>query len=102
MSDLEKLAMETKAEGQQHMLEKAGELGEKVCDAAISGEQAIEKGVVNAYKKIENAVVGGYRKVEDSVVGAYQRVEDGFVGKFLTHEGETVEEAKKRLAEERK
>ncbi len=56
--------------------------------------------MVNAYKKIENAVVGGYRKVEDSVVGAYQKVEDGFMGKFLTHEGETEEEAKRRLAEE--
>ncbi len=53
---------------------------------------------VKANKKIADVVVGGYKKVEEGVVGAYKKVEDGFVDQFLTHEGETVEDAKKRLA----
>ncbi len=56
--------------------------------------------LVKANEKIADAVVGGYKKIEDGVVGAYKKVEDGFVDKFLTHEGETVEDAEKRLAEE--
>ena len=39
-------------------------------------------------------------KIADVVVGAYKKVENGFVEKFLTHEGETVEEAKARLSTE--
>ena len=62
---------------------------EKIADTARGG-----------YKKIEEGVVGTYKKVEDSVVGAYKKVEDGFVDQFLTREGETVEDAKKRLHEE--
>lgn len=55
---------------------------------------------VKANEKIADAVVGGYKKIEETVVGAYKKVEDGFVDKFLTHEGESVENAKKRLHEE--
>lgn len=55
--------------------------------------------LVQANEKIADAVVGGYKKIENGVVGAYKKVEDGFVDQFLTHEGETVEDAKKRLAE---
>ena len=53
---------------------------------------------VKANEKIADVVVGGYKKMEEGVVGAYKKVEDGFVDQFLTHEGETVEDAKKRLA----
>ena len=52
------------------------------------------------YKKIEDGVVGGYKKIESGVVGAFKKVEDKFVGEFLTREGETMEEAKIRLAAE--
>ena len=55
---------------------------------------------VKANEKIAKGVVGGYKKIENGVVGAYKKVEDAFVGKFLTHEGETVEDAKKRLSKE--
>ncbi|MBD5508278.1 MAG: hypothetical protein HDR05_09600 [Lachnospiraceae bacterium] len=61
--------------------------------------EKIAEGVTSGYKKIEDGVVGGYKKIEGGVVGAYKKVEDGFVDKFLTHEGESVEDAKKRLAE---
>ena len=55
--------------------------------------------LVQANEKIADAVVSGYKKIEDGVVGAYRKVEDGFVDRFLTHDGENVEDAKKRLAE---
>ena len=57
-----------------------------------SGEKAID-----AYKKIESGTVGAYKAVESGVVGAYRKVEDRFVDQFLTHEGETTDEAKARL-----
>ncbi len=56
--------------------------------------------LVKANEKIADTVVGGYKKIEEGVVGAYKKIEDGFVDKFLTHDGESVEDAKKRLAEE--
>lgn len=64
------------------------------------GYKAMETGVVDGYKKIEDGVVDSYKKIEDGVVGAFKKVEDSFVEKFLTHEGETAEDAKKRLAEQ--
>ena len=51
-------------------------------------------------EKIADTVVGGYKKIEDNVVGNYQKIEDKFVEKFLTKDGETVDEAKARLKEE--
>lgn len=51
-------------------------------------------------KKIEESVVGGYKKIEESVVGGFEKVSDKFVDSFLLHEGETLEEAKERLARE--
>ena len=73
-----------------------------------AARQAVEEGVAGVYHKIEDAVVNGYRQIEDGVVGGYQKIENGVVNgftkmtdkiveKFLTREGETVEEAKKRM-----
>ena len=66
----------------------------------VQANEKIAGAVADGYKKIEEGVVGGYKKIENGVTGAFKKVEDGFVGKFLTHEGETVEDAEKRLAEE--
>ena len=57
----------------------------------------IADAVVGGYKKIEEAVVGRYKKVENTVVGGHQKVEDGFVDRYLTHDCESVEDAKTRL-----
>ena len=65
--------------------------------ATIARLEKTGEKVVGAYKKIENGTVGTYRKIEDGVVGAYKNVESGFVDQFLTHDGETVEDAKKRM-----
>lgn len=49
-------------------------------------------------EKIEKKVVDGYRKIEDGVVGGFEKVSDGFVECFFTREGESVGQAKERLA----
>ena len=41
-----------------------------------------------------------YEKVEDAVVGGYTKIEDAFVDRYLTKDGETVQEAKERLRRE--
>ncbi len=56
--------------------------------------------IVKANQKIADTVVGGYKAVESAVVGTYTKIEDRFVDQFLTHEGETVEDAKTRLKKE--
>jgi len=58
--------------------------------------------ITAGYNKIESGVVEGYRKVESGVVDGFTKMTDQFVGKFLTKEGETLEDAKSRLAENQK
>ena len=58
--------------------------------------EANEK-IVEGYEKIEEGVVSGYKKIETGVVEGFNKMTDKFVGKFLTREGESVEEAKTRL-----
>ena len=55
--------------------------------------------IVKANERIAENVVEGYKKIENGVVEGYTKIEDKFVDAFLTKEGETVEEAKKRLKE---
>lgn len=68
---------------------------------AKANEKIAEK-VVDGYKKVEETVVDGYKKVENAVVGTYEKLEDKFVDKYLTKDGETVEEAKERLKKQDK
>lgn len=56
--------------------------------------------VVKANEKIAEKVVGGYKKVEEAVVGGYKKIEDAFVDRYLTHDGESVEDAKARIRAE--
>lgn len=49
-------------------------------------------------EKIEKKVVDGYRKIEDGVVGGFEKVSDGFVERLFAREGESVGQAKERLA----
>lgn len=60
----------------------------------------IEKAVTDGYKKIETGVVTGYKKTEDGVVTGFNKVADAFVDQFLTREGETVQQARERMARE--
>ena len=104
--NLQAEAQAAEAHGQQLAMEKAGEKAEKivqeVAGSAKKVYQAIEKGTVTGYKAIENGVVTGYKTIENGVVGGFNKITDKFVGAFLTKEGETVEQAKERLAAEQK
>ena len=71
-----------------------------VADTVKNGFQKIEDGVVSGYKAIENGVVSGYTAIQDGVVEGFTRISDAFVKKFLMRDGETLEEAKARIARE--
>ena len=58
--------------------------------------------LIKANQKIADVVVSGYKTIENGVVKTYTKLEDRFVDRYLTKDGETVEEAKKRLKEEEK
>ena len=64
----------------------------------IQANEKIAEGVVNGYKKIENSVVEGYKQMENGVVEGFNKVTDKCVETLFAKEGESVEDAKKRLA----
>lgn len=68
----------------------------------VKANEKIAEGVIGGYKRIEEGVVGGYKKIENGAVLGYNKIADKFVDNFLTKEGESVEEAKVRLAAEQK
>ena len=68
----------------------------------VKANEKIAEGVVDGYKKIEKGVVGGYKKIEEGAVGGFNKIADKFVDNFLTQEGESVEDARARLAKEQK
>ena len=55
---------------------------------------------VKANEEIAKKVAGTFEKIEKAVVGGYTKVEDAFVDRYLTRDGETVEDAKARLKQE--
>ncbi len=78
--------------------------GRKVDMAKSKIANATEKmaeGVADGYKKIEKGVVDGYKKIEHGVLEGYTKIEDKFVDRYLTRDGETVEQAKERLKKQK-
>ena len=67
----------------------------------VEANEKIAEGVVKGYKKIEEGVVEGYKKIETGVVEGFGKVTDKCVEKLFTKEGESVENAKKRLSGEK-
>ena len=53
---------------------------------------------VEANEKIAEGVVKGYKKIETGVVEGFGKVTDKCVEKLFAKEGESVEDAKKRLS----
>ena len=53
--------------------------------------------LVEANEKIAEKVTSAYKHIENTAVNSYTKIEDAFVDRYLTRDGETVEEAKKRL-----
>lgn len=68
----------------------------------VEANEKIAEGVVKGYKKIQDGVVGGYKKIETGVVEGFGKVTDKCVEVLFTKEGESVEDAKKRLSGDKK
>ncbi len=68
-------------------MSKFVEVNEKIAEAVVAG-----------YKKIETGVVEGYKKIETSAVEGFTKINDKIIEKVFTKEGESVEDAKKRLS----
>lgn len=68
----------------------------------VEANEKIAEGVVKGYKKIEDGVVGGYKKIETGVVEGFGKVTDKCVEVLFAKEGESVEDAKKRLSGDKK
>ena len=64
----------------------------------VEANEKIAEGVVKGYKKIEDGVVGGYKKIETGVVEGFGKVTDKCVEVLFAKDGESVEEARKRLS----
>ena len=69
----------------------------KMSKIAENNEKIAEK-VVEGYKKIETGVVDGYKKIETGAVNGFGKVVDKCVEVLFAKEGESVEDAKKRLS----
>ena len=95
---------------------------QKIEGGVVEGYKKIENGTVNGYKKLESGIVEGFGKITEkasgamlnddgtfktgkvgeTVIGAYKKVENAFVNTFLAKEGESVEDAKVRMAAQQK
>ena len=68
----------------------------------VEANEKIAEGVVKGYKKIEDGVVGGYKKIETGVVEGFGKVTDKCVEVLFAKDGESVEDARKRLSGDKK
>ena len=66
----------------------------KIADMVEKMGESVSEG----YKKIEDGVVSGYKKIETGAVEGFGKVSDKMVETFFVKEGESVEDAKKRLS----
>ena len=66
----------------------------------VKANEKIAENVTTGFKKMSDGVVDGFNKMSDAIVGGYTKIEDKFVDEFLTKDGETVSDAKKRLKQE--
>ena len=66
----------------------------------VEANEKIAESVVKGYQKIEDGVVAGYKKIETGAVEGFGKVVDKCVEVLFAKEGESVEDAKKRLSGE--
>lgn len=64
----------------------------------VNEKLGTEEKIGRAMEKIEEGVVNGYKKIEEGAVSGFNKVSDKFVEELFAREGETIEEAKARLA----
>lgn len=53
--------------------------------------------LVRMNRIIAENMTSGFQKISETVVNGYTKIEDKFVDRYLTHDNESVEEAKARL-----
>lgn len=70
----------------------------KIADVVENMGQTVTRG----YKAIETGAVSGYKAIENGAVTGYEKLSDKCVEILFAKEGEFVEEAKARLAANRK
>ena len=63
----------------------------------VEANEKIAESVVKGYQKIEDGVVTGYKKIENGVVEDFEKVVDKCVKVLFARDGESVEDARKRL-----
>ena len=63
----------------------------------VKANEKIAEDVTSGFQKICDGVTGGFQKMSDGVVGGYTKIEDAFVDRYLTKDGESIEDAKKRI-----
>lgn len=89
---------------------KIADMVEKIGETFTKGYQKIENGVVGGYKKVENKFTETFLeedgslktgKIGEGVVEGFGKVSDKFVETLFAKEGESVEDAKKRLSGEK-
>lgn len=73
---------------------------DKISKTVTGGYKKVEESTIHAYEKIEKGAVDTYKKIEQGAVRSFTKLSDGFVDQFLTKEGESVEDARKRIAQE--
>ncbi|MFT8993209.1 hypothetical protein [Leuconostoc mesenteroides] len=56
--------------------------------------------IVKANKKIEEKVVKTYKTIENGAVEGFGNISDKFVDKYLAKDGESAQDAKKRIEAE--
>ena len=98
IADMVEKISETVTEGYQKIEDKFTEKFLEEDGSLKTGK--IGEGIVEGYKKIEDGVVDGYKKIEDGVVEGFTKVHDKLVEKLFAKEGESAEDAKKRLSGE--
>lgn len=63
----------------------------------VEANERIAEKVVEGYKKIEDGVTNGYKKIEKGAVDGFNKMNDKIIEKVFAKDGETAEDAKKRL-----
>ena len=66
----------------------------------MTTEKVRDTGYVSLWDKTVSANVNAFRYIERKTVSGYRVIENAFVKAFLLNDGETVSDAKLRLAEE--
>ena len=68
----------------------------------MPSEKVIYTGYVSLWDKTVSANVNAARIIERKTIGGYTAIENAFVRAFLLDDGETVSDAKLRLAEKQR